>query len=343
MKRIGNVWETFVSMRVLEQAARKSCAARRDKAEVAAFLARKDELLADLQRSLMDGTYHTSEYRLFTIREHGKERLIADLPLYPDRIVHWAVALAVEEPLDRKLIGQTYGSRKGGGHHKAVGMLRTYLRRDARIRYALQMDVRHFFQSIDKGVLRERLRRVVKDARMLEMLDRIIVEYPYDGIPLGNRTSPILANLYLSDLDHLLKEGCHCHYFLRYMDDMVVLGYSKPWLHRIRRRVSEMLEGIGLELKGDWRVFPVSCGITFLGYVVYRTHTRLRRRTKDKMKRAVRRLDGRPPDPSSMGTVMSYAGVLGWCDGRNLFKKVLLPVLVRWSEGAPSPPSQEHI
>lgn len=329
MKRIAGAWEKIVDMDTLREAAKRSCRARRNKLEVAAFLEDEERKLSDLRDMLIDGSYHTSAYRFFRISENGKQRVIADLPLYPDRIVHWAVALAIEEPLNRKLIDQTYGSRPGGGHHRAVRQLERYVRGDSRVRYALSMDIRQFFPSIDREVLKSKLRDAVKDRRALELLELIVDEYPRDGIPLGNRTSPMLANLYLSDMDHEIKQRLRCHYYLRYMDDMVVLGYSKQWLHRIRRRVSEVLEGIGLELKGDWQVYPIEKrGIPYLGYRVYRTHTLLRKRTKNRMKRAMRRIrDAEGLTVRDLGAIRSYEGVLSWCDGRHLAETAIGPAL----------------
>ena len=336
MKRISHVWETIVSADTLREAARRACRARRDKAEVAEFMSDMDGNLARIRGSLLDGTYHSSEYRTFTIRENGKERLIADLPLCPDRIVHWAVALAVEGPLNRRLIDQCYGSVPGRGHHMAVRRLESYVRGDSRVRYALSMDVRKFFPSIDKEILKGMLRRAFKDARALALMEQIVGEYPLPGIPLGNRTSPMFANLYLSGLDHALKQAQKCHYYLRYMDDMVVLGYSKQWLHRIRARVSEMLAEVGLELKGSWQVYPIeSRGIDFLGYRVFRTHTLLRKRTKTRMERAMARLSTvTVPTPRDLGTLRSYEGVLKWCDGRNLHRKYVAPVREAWQKAA---------
>lgn len=329
MKRISGVWERIVDMETLKEAAKRSCRARKDKAEVAEFLADAGRKLEDLRRALVDGSYHTSEYRFFTIRENGKTRVIADLPLYPDRIVHWAVALAVEGPMNRKLIDQTYGARPGGGHHKAVRQLERYIRGDARVRFALSMDVKQFFPSIDKGALKSMLRSVLKDRRALDLLCRIVDEYPRDGIPLGNRTSPMLANLYLSGVDHALKQGSRCHYYLRYMDDMVVLGYSKPWLHRIRRMVAGMLGEVGLELKGSWQVYPIERrGVLYLGYRVFRTHTLLRKRTKVRMRRALGRIrDAEGLTAHDLGVIRSYEGLLSWCDGVHLAESVIAPAL----------------
>lgn len=332
VRRIGsNDIEDFTSMEILLEASKRACRSRKSKVEVAEFLSNRNELLEALQASLRDGTYRSSEYRMFYVRENGKIRLVADLPLYPDRIAHWAVALAIEERMNSKLIGQTYASIPGRGAHQAVRQLQKYMQ-DSRVRFALQVDVSKFFPSMDKTVLKGKLRTVLKDKPVLKFLDTVIDDYDLPGIPIGNRTSPMFANLYLSEMDHVLKERHHVHYYVRYMDDIVVLGYSKPWLHRIHEIMTAMLSEIGLTIKGNWQIYPISArGVDFVGYVTYPTHILLRKRTKIRMKRAVRRisehLDTVPTlSAHDRGTLASYNGVLKWCDSYHLRQMTLEPL-----------------
>ncbi len=334
MRRIGGLWASLTSMDNLREAAQRACRPRSYPDEVTSFQEDAEGNLERLRESLVGGFYASSEYRMFTIDERGKQRLVADLPLYPDRIAHWAICLALEGPLNRKLIDQAYGSRPGTGHHKAVRQLSEYISNDSRIRYALFVDIHHFFPSIDKDVLKQKLSAAVKDHEVVRLLDRIIDDYPLSGIPIGNRTSPMLANLYLSSMDHAMKEKHHCHYYVRYMDDIVVLGYSKPWLHRIRTVISDILSEIGLTIKGNWQVFPIdSRGIPYLGYRVFSDHVLLKKDTKVRMKRAAERISARLEDPEyvmdthDLGTYHSYEGVLRWCDGINLERKVLKPLM----------------
>lgn len=332
MHRISGIFDILSLPEVLETAADNACKSRKDKGEVAAFLQDRDRLLQKLRRELLTETYVSSEYRMFTIHEKGKERLVADLPLYPDRILHWAICLAVEDKLNAKLIAQTYASIPGRGFHQAVHQVYTYVRNDPKAKYALVMDVRKFYQSIDLDVLKKKLEAVIKDRRFLRLMFRLLDEYPCGGLPLGNRYSPMLANLYLSNLDHLLKETHHVHYYVRFMDDMCVIGYSKPWLRRILGVVQGALAEDGLTLKGNYQIFPIdSRGIPFLGYRIYSDHILLKRRNKVKMMRAAGRVLSHckasgEMSAHDMGTVASYRGMLKWCNGRHLDKKIFGPI-----------------
>lgn len=326
-------------MEILEKASLKACSSRKNKAEVAEFLMDKDALLRRLQNLLVYHTYETSEYNLFYRVENGKERLVSDLPLYPDRIAHWAVALVIEPLVNRRLIPQSHASRKGHGSHTAVADVKGYLDADPRIRYCFKADVKKFFQSLPEEVAKECVRRVIKDPDVLWFIDKIIDDYPEPGIPLGNRLSPMIANLVLSyAVDHPMKEIYHCHYYVRYMDDIIILGYSKQWLHRIRGILAAQLEEYGLTLKGNWQIFPIQDrGIDFVGYRIYRDKVLLRKSTKVRMKRACARIQaevdaGGSIDRHGQGTVWSYHGILKWCDSRELARNTVDPLIRRIDE-----------
>lgn len=339
MNRIGHsdLDGDLTDLKLLSEAARRACANRRDRAEVAAFLADRDANLLAIQRSIIDGTYRSSPYRMFEVHEHGKVRLVADLPLNPDRILHWAIALVLERPLNAKLIDQTYASIPGRGTIQAVRQISDYLQ-DPRAAYVLQMDVRHFFPSIDKRILKDKLLHVIKDDQILALLFEIIDGYELPGIAIGNRVSPMFANLYLSEIDHKMKEIHHVHMIVRFMDDVVIVGYSKPWLHRIQGIYEKELTAIGLTLKGNHQIYPVKArGVRVLGYVIYPDHILVKKDTKVRLQAAcdhiLRNLETVPYlSDHDRGTLASYNGILKWCDGYHLRESTIGRVEKRLNE-----------
>jgi hypothetical protein len=131
------------------------------------------------------------------------------------------------------LIHDTYACRRGKGVHAAVRRAQTFARR---LPYVLQGDVRHYFETVDHAVLKALLRRKLKDQRLLALLDHIIDHplpggLPGTGLPIGNLTSQYFANLYLGELDHLVKEGLRLKGYVRYMDDILVFADTKAHLH----------------------------------------------------------------------------------------------------------------
>lgn len=223
MKRLGGLWPRVISFDNLLLAFRKARRGKRRRPSVAGFELNLEKELLDLQRELTSGEYIPGAYRLFTIYER-KPRVIAAAP-FRDRVVHHALLNIIEPPIDRRFIHNSYACRAGKGTHAAVSRYQGWTKRHA---YALKMDIARYFPSIDHGLLKEKLRRYIKDRNVLDLLDRIIdfsppspddailVYFPGDdlftpterrtGIPIGNLTSQFFANLYLDDFDHFVAE-----------------------------------------------------------------------------------------------------------------------------------------
>ena len=305
MKRLGDLWSRFVSFENLLAAYRKARLGKGRRPGVAEFSLHLESELLQLQRELLDGTYRPGQYRLFTIYDR-KPRVIAAAP-FRDRVVHHAVMKGIEPSLDRTFIADSYACRRGKGVHAAVDRYQTWAQT---YRYALKMDVRHYFPSIDHDLLKEKLRRRLKDHGVLDLLDRIIdgsptlasetCYFPGDdlftpltrrvGIPIGNLTSQFFANLYLDDLDHFIKQELQIRPYLRYVDDMVVLGHEKGRLAEIRTAVRDRLAVDRLRLHPHKaHITRVADGLNLLGYLVYPRRRRLR---NDNGHRFARKLRG---------------------------------------------------
>lgn len=290
MKRHGFLWDQIVNY---DNLAAAHAAARRGKTrqdDVRAIDERFPELAVDLLVTLERGEYRTSDYTVRTLVERGKERVIHRLPYWPDRVVHHAVARVLSPIWRRTLIRHTYGSLPGRGIHDAARTVREQLRSDpAGTRYALKLDVRKFYPSIPHEPLIRLLGRQVKDPRVLDLISEIVrsvdVTGPGVGLPIGNYLSQWFANLYLSPLDHRVKEHHRIRHYHRYCDDMVLLHESKDVLHEIRADLEVWLrENFLLDLKSNWQVFPVADrGIDFVGYRMFPEKTLLRKGTKKRM------------------------------------------------------------
>jgi retron-type reverse transcriptase len=329
MKRLGGIWSRIISFENLFAAYRKARRGKKQKPGVAEFgLNLEHELLA-LQRKLASGEYRPGEYRLFTIYE-GKPRVIAAAP-FRDRVVHHAVMNLIEPPLDRRFIFDSYACRIGKGVHAAVERYQAWARRYA---YALKLDIQQYFPSIDHDILKEKLRRHIKDQQVLMLLDRIIEGspppqtalsyFPGDdlltplerraGIPIGNLTSQFFANLYLDDLDHYIKKTLGVRAYLRYVDDMVLLDDDKARLAELRAAVCERLAVERLSLHPrKAQVTPVADGLNLLGYVVYPRHRRLGNHNGYRFARRLRRFarayaDGRIDWNQFNPSVQSWIG-----------------------------------
>jgi RNA-directed DNA polymerase len=329
VKRIGELWAQVVSFGNLLRAYRKARRGKARGAGVAEFGLDLERELLHLQADLASGDYRPGAYRLFTLYER-KPRTIAAAP-FRDRVVHHALMNLIEPPLDRTFIHDSYACRKGKGAHAAVDRYQRWARR---YRYALKMDIARYFPSIDHGLLKQKLRRRIKDEKVLALLDLLIATSPQlagpvgyfpgddlltpierrTGMPIGNLTSQFFANLYLDDLDHWLKERLGVAAYLRYVDDMAVLGDDKGRLAEVRDAVRERLARDRLQLHPrKAHVTRTRDGLDLLGYIVYpdfrllrndnghRFSRKLRRFAKDYADRRLSRADFDPAVQSWIG------------------------------------------
>lgn len=161
MKRYGYLYEKIYdieNLRVAHKMARKGKLHYRDVQMVDSDV---DTYLYKIQNMLHTQTYKTSMYTIFTIQDRHKERQIAKLPYYPDRIVHWAIMLVIEPILVNNLIYDTYASIPARGTHKALHRIEHALRTND-LTHCLKLDVKKFFPSIDKTILKSLLRKNLK-------------------------------------------------------------------------------------------------------------------------------------------------------------------------------------
>ena len=291
MKRHGHLFEGVAAFDALLAAERRARRGKQCRPEVARFVFHLESNLLDLESELRSGSYRMQPYRTFLVREPKVRRICA--ASYRDRVVHHAVCAVLDPVLDGALIADTFACRRGKGVHAAARRLQDLARKWP---YALLCDVKRYFETIDHGVLKQIYRRKLKDRALLALLDGIVA-HPLPGasagkgVPIGNLTSQYFANLYLGELDHLIKDRLRLPGYVRYMDDMVVLADSKARLHDALATITEFLETrLRLELRPErTRLLPVTQGLPWLGFRVFPGVMRLDGRKWARMRRRVRR------------------------------------------------------
>ncbi len=315
MKRLNHLYQKVYNVENLQLA---DAIARKGKSEqygVQIHDKSKEENIASLHAMLRDKTYTTSPYTTFTIYE-PKEREIFRLPYFPDRIVHHAVMIIMEPIFVSSFTSDTYSCIKGRGIHAAANAVKEALKDVAGTQYCLKLDIRKFYPSVDHDILKQLLRRKIKDRDLLWLLDNIIDSA--EGLPIGNYLSQYFANFYLSYFDHWIKQEKNVKYYFRYADDLVILSDNKPYLHQLLHDIRKYLQRhLKLTLKGNYKVFPVaSHGIDFVGYVFRHTHILLRKSIKQNFARMIARRKNR-------ASIASYYGWAKHCNSVHLLKKLL--------------------
>jgi len=247
---------------------------KHDRAEVLRHDLHAEKILWQLQRQLKAGSYKHGKYRTFKVYD-PKQRDVSAAP-FTDRIVHHALVRQIEPLFERIFIDDSYACRRGKGTHAAVLRLQHFLR-SAHDKYGdfyvLRADIRKFFASIDHRILLQLLSQQIHDAKTLELCTQIIGSYhePTEdpqvvlglgfplsrasqhtkssvvnqavGQPIGNLTSQLFANIYLNHLDKFVKHCLHEHYYLRYMDDFLIIHPSKQHLDEVKLSLSNFVGG----------------------------------------------------------------------------------------------------
>ena len=297
-----HLFDQIASFDALEAAYRRARRGKRDRAEVQRFERDLEGELIQLQNELLWGTYRLSPYRLFRVFE-PKERLIAALP-FRDRVVQHALVAVIEPLWERRFIAHSYACRPGRGLHRAVATTQGWLRhlsRDGQRVYALKGDIAQYFPSIDHGLLKALLRRRIACPRTLALCDLIIDASPSvsglaaQGLPIGNLTSQLWANVYLDALDRFVKHEVRARYYARYMDDFILLATDKDTLHRARGQIETFLwEQLRLRTNRKTQVFPLGRvhgrGLAFVGFRLWPSHRLLTRASVVRIRRNLKRL-----------------------------------------------------
>jgi hypothetical protein len=266
----------------------------------------------EIHNLLKDKTFKNSFYNIFTKIDNDKEREIYKLPYFPDGIIHHAIMQIIEPIWKKSLINDTYSSIKGRGIHKGVKRIKDALKDIDNTQYCLKLDIKKYYPSIDHDILKNIIRNKLKDNDLLWLLDNIIDSAP--GIPIGNYLSQYFANLYLSNFDHWIKEVLKIKYYFRYCDDMVILNNSKENLHIYFLKITEYLKDLKLEIKSNYRIFPTSTGIDFLGYIFFPKYTLIRKKIKNN---CINKLKDKNID-KVYRSFMSYYGWFIHCNSYNL-------------------------
>jgi len=335
MKRHGNLFEQIIRYPNMERAYHKARNGHRYDKTVLDFELNRESNLFDLIEELKNKTYETGKYRDFYITD-PKRRLISALP-FRDRIIHHALCNLIEPIFDRVFIFDSYACRVNKGTHKGITRLQNFIRARSDSIYVLKCDIRKYFYSINNDILKSLIRKKIKCPDTLWLIDEIInSNHQKIGIPLGNLTSQLFANIYLNSLDHYVKEILHCEHYIRYMDDFVILSNNKSQLWEILSQINKYLvDELHLQLNGKTKVFPLSQGIDFLGYRQYQEFRLLRKRNVIKNKRKFRKYsrqfsDGMITFEKIHSAVQSLIGYAKWAQSYHARKNILSNIVLRY-------------
>lgn len=322
MKSYGNIVESAIAYSnmcesfdyVLRGNKRKTCKTGK------ALLAHKEEVIAQIQQEIREGTFRISKYHEFEIVENGKIRRIQAIPLR-DRIGLNAIMNEVERRLIPSFITDTASSIKGRGGLYLHNRLLAVRKAHPEIKCFYKCDIRKYYQSINQDLLISIVEKKFREPQIVAILTDCIRMLPF-GISIGLRSSQTFGNLLLSlYLDHVIKDEYGCKYYWRYCDDIVSGAEDFKSLTPIIKVIHEQVEKAGLEIKPNEQVFNIEDrALDFLGYITFSTgKVFIRKHIKKRFARRWNRVKSKNRKKELVG---SFYGISKHAKTANLFKTI---------------------
>ena len=271
-----------------------------------------EDNIFDLHHRLKNKTYRHGTYKDFYVNDPKRRHIHKSNAT--DRVLHHLLYKHLYQIYDKTFICDSYSCRTGKGTHKAVRRLETFARivshNYTRECWALKLDIKKFFDSIDHNILKNLLYKKVKDQNISNLIDEVIDSFHSEagsgkGIPLGNLTSQIFANIYLNELDQFIKRDLKIKYYLRYADDFTIINTDVGKLNSYLVSIVDFLKDqLKLELHPNKiSLRKLKWGIDFCGYIVLPHHTLPRTKTK---RRILKKVAERYIENQSLQSYLGY-------------------------------------
>lgn len=293
MKTYKNLYPRLCSFDNLQLAFRKARKGKTSKDYVGNFELNLQENLECLQKELANRTYFPSNLKKFIIRDPKTRTIHASI--FRDRIVHHAIINILNPIYEKVFIYDSFASRKNKGSHKAIERFELFMKKvssngqlvknslsnNSIKGYVLKADFRHYFDSVSHEVLIGILRKKINDEDFMWLVRIVLSNFETGGVgmPLGNYTSQFFANVYLNELDYYVKYILKARYYIRYVDDFVILHKSRKRLEYYFKHINNFLPCLKIRLHYEkTEIYALKDGISFLGYRIFYYYKLLRKR-----------------------------------------------------------------
>lgn len=298
--------EDIISIENLLLAWQEFIKGKRNKQDVQIFQFNLMDNIFQLHEDLKNTNYKHGGYQQFKIND-TKPRTIHKASVR-DRLLHHAVYRILYPLFDRTFIADSYSCRNNKGTHKALNRFRDFSyivsKNNTKTCWILKCDIKKFFASIDQMILIKILEKRIPNKNILSLLEDIIFSYRPNGLPLGNLTSQLFANVYLNEFDQFIKHKLRIKYYIKYADDFVIFGDSKKLINIVSKIHNFLQDELKLNLHPNKIYFRrLKNGIDFLGWINIADYRVLRNKTKRRMLVRMRK------NPNNK-TLNSYMGLL---------------------------------
>lgn len=347
LEKLQHLKDRICSLENLYAAYFEAIKDKRYRDEIVRYTLDLDRNIFELREELLAETYVVGPYREFYVR-YPKPRLVMALG-FRDRIVQWAIYRQLNPYVDKRFIQHSYGCRKGKGTLAAAECLMNWLRlinrkEDAAEWVIIKGDVSKYFYRVDHQVALEVYADYTDDPWFLRLMS-VIINNPdvpfglpigmraddcpreqriYDvGMPIGNLTSQETANIYLDRLDQYCKHVLGLHFYVRYMDDFIILCRREEAQEILDTIEGFLFENLRLNISPKSRILPARQGCEFVGFMVTPHGLRLRKKTAKHIKSSLKHIaelygQGAISFDRALDTVRSYIGMTKHCNGYNM-------------------------
>ena len=327
MKTHKDIFNKIISPENLFSAWDKFKSDKQKRRDVQQFEWKLEENIFQLHRDLGGKTYKHGGYVSFYIHD-PKQRRIHKATIR-DRILHHAVFNVLNPIFEPIFIPNSLSCRIGKGTHKGIDILSRTARQISQNGFKpcfiLKCDIKKFFETVDHSKLLSILRKKIKDKNAMWLLEEIIKSFSSQysniffkkGLPIGNLTSQLFANIYLNEFDQFVKQKLRVKHYIRYTDDFVVVFSNKGYLGNLIPQIRAFLSD---ELRLELHPHKISIrkfnqGVDFLGYITLPHHRILRTKTKKRIfkkmeKKVLEYNTGVITERTLNQSLQSYLGVL---------------------------------
>ena len=327
-KRVGYLYEKVVAYDNCENAYKEMTKGKHKNVRAMKMRENAADFGQRLADELTNDEWVPSPYKEHTIKDgaHKKERHIK-VPCLKDQAVHHAVMRVTAPYIEKRNYFYNCGSIPCAGQIRATRAMKRWMSAKKIMKYCVQLDVRHFYESCPHWAVIEALERIFKDKKFLALHVKILNSMG-EGLAIGFYPSQWYANLVLMWIDFRIKQSyLPKGYYTRYMDDMCLLGTNKRKLRKAMESISYELRRIGLTLKGNYKLLKIGeGGVQFLSYRFFRGYTLMKKALMYRVSRGIRKAKSKKTIHRAL-SAMSYVGVLKHCDSYNFRKERVYPLI----------------
>lgn len=257
MKRHSHLYERIIDYDNCKKAIMDASKHKRKKGYVITILNNLDYYTKDLQKRLIEKRF-VSPYKNKVIEDglSHKKRNIQIPKFYPDQCAHHAIINILQPIIYKSSYIYSCANIPGRGIDYCAKAVHKFTRNDYKVRYCAKLDIKHFYPSVDNGVLKKRFEEKIKDKKALELI--FVIVDTSKGLPIGNYTSPWFAEVLLQPMDYYIKQELKVPYYIRYADDIVLLSKNKRRLRQqMNKLISYINDNLKLEVKDNYQLFKI--------------------------------------------------------------------------------------